>query len=82
MATAWPAGMDWEHLEVTEADLEGLLNQFLEDPLPRTTEELARALIARRLQEIEERRRGLLAGARPFRPRDRYQVGERLFFPI
>lgn len=81
MATAWPAGVDWEHLEVTEADLEGLLNQFLEDPLPRTAEELARALIARRLQEIEERRRGLLAGARPFRPRDRYQVGDRLFFP-
>jgi len=80
-AKAWPSVIDWEHLEITGADLEALLNRFLEDPLPRTAEELARFLIQRRLQEVEERRRALLAGARPFRPKDRYQVGERLFFP-
>ncbi|WP_448593800.1 hypothetical protein [Thermoflexus hugenholtzii] len=81
MAMAWPGPMDWEHMEITEADLEALLNRFLEDPLPRTDEELARILIRQRLQEVEERRRAALAGTRPFRPRDRYEVGERLFFP-
>lgn len=80
-AKVWPGTIDWERLEVTEADLEALLNRFLEDPFPRTAEELARFLIQRRLQELEEQRRALLAGARLFRPKDRYQVGERLFFP-
>ncbi len=81
MATTWPGAIDWEHLEITDEDLEALLNRFLEEPLPRTAEELARFLIQRRLQEVEGRRRHALAGARPFRPKDRYQVGERLFFP-
>ncbi|MCS7252009.1 MAG: hypothetical protein NZ572_06225 [Thermoflexus sp.] len=81
VTTAWPETIDWEHLEVTEADLEALLNRFLEDPLPRTAEELSRFLIQHRLQELEEQRRASLAGARLFRPKDRYQVGERLFFP-
>lgn len=79
--TAWPNAIRWEQLEITDSDLEALLNRFLEEPLPRTAEELARMVIRHRLREVEERRRELLAGARMFRPKDRYQVGERVFFP-
>ncbi len=73
----------WEEaFQITSADLEHLYNLLIEDETPLTSGELARALVERRIKaETERQKREQARDARPYRPAEAYESGERLVFP-
>lgn len=73
----------WEkEFAVTSEDLQYLSNLLVEDELPRSIEELARALILQRCREEEALIRRALAQGTLYRPKNSYVVGERVVFPL
>jgi hypothetical protein len=72
-----------ESFTLTNDDREFLLNLFLEDEQPRTTDELARRLIEYRVQREETSvRRKRQAQGTLYQPKRSFQVGEQIVFPI
>ncbi|MCX7680688.1 MAG: hypothetical protein N2508_01760 [Anaerolineae bacterium] len=73
----------WEkEFTVTSEDLQYLSNLLVEDELPRSTEELAGALIVQRCREEDAMIKRALAQGTLYRPRNSYVVGERVVFPL
>ncbi len=71
-----------EEFEVSERDLEKLYERFIEDEVPRTTDELARQVIERRAEEAEQSRQARAeAEGLVYQPKEGYEVGQRLLFP-
>lgn len=71
-----------DEFDVTEEDLGGLYELFLEEGEPRPTTYLAERLIERRCQEEEETlQKALEKKGVIYQPRESYAVGERLIFP-
>ena len=71
-----------ESFSLTADDREFLLNLFVEDEQPRTTDELARALIRYRVEREEAalRRKQQSQGAL-YQPKRSFSVGEQVVFP-
>ena len=71
-----------ESFQVSDQDIEHLINLLIEGETPLSTEEMARALVERRLRlETERRQREEKTSARLYLPQDTYQVGEEVTFP-
>jgi len=70
-----------EELSITEQDLEHLYELLLEAEEPRTSEELALALIRNRCGAEEDRLRQKLARGELFQPKGSYSEGTKLIFP-
>lgn len=71
----------WENFQPTPADLEYLKNLLVEREMPLSTEEMARALVAFRCRNEEERIARILSEGRLYLPKNGYQVGDTVFFP-
>jgi hypothetical protein len=72
-----------DEFDVTEEDVELLYELFLEDGGPRPTAYLTERLIERRCQEEEAALQEMLERKGTiYQPMDRYDVGQRLFFPV
>lgn len=71
-----------ENFTAEDADLEHLYNILLEDETPLTSEELALALIRRRVEREENAiRRQMFHGGPVYLPKETYTVGQELTFP-
>lgn len=70
-----------ETFVVDEGDLEHLTTVFLERETPLATDELARLLVERRLQQQEQALQRLLAQGILYQPKQSYTVGQELVFP-
>lgn len=72
----------WETLSIAESDLDFLYNFLLEIETPQTPRELARAIITERIRQeklkLESQQQ---AGGALYRPKDQYEVGQKLVFP-
>ena len=71
----------WQELTIEEEDLEHLYELILEEERPRTSEDLALALIEMRCRREEDRIRGELERGTLYQPKESYEVGEKLVFP-
>jgi len=71
----------WNELRVVDEDLEYLGNLLVEREIPLSLDELARALVAFRCQQEEERIARELAYGTLYLPKNTYQVGETIVFP-
>ena len=67
---------------VTLDDLQYLSTWLVEDELPRSAEELGRALILHRCREEEALMERALSKGTPYQPKRTYEVGERVVFPV
>lgn len=71
-----------EAFSLTADDREFLLNLFVEDEQPRTTDELAQALIRYRVEREEAAiRRKRQAQGTLYQPKRSFQIGEQVVFP-
>lgn len=70
-----------EKFTVTSGDLQYLSTLFLEDELPRTTQELSRELILHHARQEEAIIERALSTGSPYQPKRAYEVGERVVFP-
>ncbi|NLE46335.1 MAG: hypothetical protein GX620_16575 [Chloroflexi bacterium] len=70
-----------DEFTVTSDDLQHVSSLLIEDELPRSTEELARAIVRRRCQLEEALVRRAMASGKLYRPSESYGVGERVVFP-
>lgn len=71
-----------DEFEVSEQDLEQLYERFIEDEEPRTTDQLARQLIERRVEQAEQSRQAQAeAEGIVYQPKESYEIGQRLVFP-
>jgi len=70
-----------EGFSVTEHDVEYLYELIMEAEAPRTSEELALALIESRCREEEDHLRQKLARGELFQPRNSYAEGTQVVFP-
>ncbi|MCL4824078.1 MAG: hypothetical protein KJZ57_07650, partial [Anaerolineales bacterium] len=71
----------WRTLQVTSSDIEFLQTHLFERETPLTPRELVSVLVAERIRietETAARQRDTL---KPYLPREKYEVGERLDFP-
>jgi hypothetical protein len=75
--------IDWNRFQVQDSDLEAAVNLLLEREAPLTTEEMARAVVERRLTAQRELLTASppLPSAVPYFPRETYPVGSHLVFP-
>lgn len=74
--------IDWNRFQVQEGDLEVVYNLLLEREVPLTTEEMARAVIDRRLTaKAEAPDPASESPAAEYHPSDSYPVGTRVAFP-
>ena len=72
----------WQEFAVDDRDLDYLYELFLEDDSrPRTTDDLALALVRSRCEREEALIERELARGTPFQPKDSYEVGEQVVFP-
>ncbi len=71
----------WETFQPTLDDLEYIKNLLVEQEKPLSTEELARALVAFRCRNEEERIARVLSSGSLYLPKNSYQVGDTVFFP-
>ncbi|MFQ5856604.1 MAG: hypothetical protein ACE5LU_13285 [Anaerolineae bacterium] len=70
-----------EEFEVSEQDLESLYEQFIEDEIARTTEQLTRLLIERRTRQAEHARQAQMQSeGTAYQPKETYEIGQRLVF--
>ncbi|HEY66545.1 MAG TPA: hypothetical protein G4O02_18505 [Caldilineae bacterium] len=73
----------WEReFEITEEDIEHLYSLILERNSPVSTKELVLEVIRHRCQQEEERMRAELSRGVIYQPRDSYEVGQQLVFPV
>ncbi|HMK07621.1 MAG TPA: hypothetical protein VK449_01170, partial [Anaerolineales bacterium] len=74
--------IDWTRFEVQEADLEVVYNLLLEREAPLTAEEMAPAVVERRLAaQRQAEARAAEAAAETYLPGSTYAIGTRLSFP-
>ncbi|MGI6208951.1 MAG: hypothetical protein ACOYEW_12170 [Anaerolineae bacterium] len=71
----------WRRFRPNQDDLEALRELIVEAGRPVVTEELARAVVFRRVHDERERVRRLMEQGRFYRPSDSYEEGEELIFP-
>ncbi|MFQ5594081.1 MAG: hypothetical protein ACE5HA_08020 [Anaerolineae bacterium] len=70
-----------EEFEVSEEDLESLYGQFIEDEVPRTTDDLVRYIIKQQTRQIERARQAhTQSEGAVYQPKEVYEVGQRLIF--
>lgn len=73
----------WQEFAVDDRDLDYLYELFLEDDnRPRTSDDLTLALIRSRCEKEETLIERELARGTPFQPRESYEVGEQVVFPV
>ena len=72
----------WEEFRVTEEDLEHLGNVLVESEIPLPLDDLARALMSFRVQREENRISRELSKGTPYLPKNTYEVGEEVVFPL
>ena len=73
----------WSNLQLTQQDIEFLLNYLFEHETPLTAKELVSVFMeehvrAQRLAKQQQRE----AGGKTYQPKDTYQVGDDILFPI
>jgi hypothetical protein len=66
---------------IEEADLDYLYNLLLEEETPLTTDEMAQAIIRRRVEREAEAAKWRRQGAVVYLPKETYSVGQPLMFP-
>lgn len=70
-----------EEFEVSVEDLEFLYARFIEDEVPRTTDELVRYVIEQQTRQIERARQAQSGSeGAVYQPRETHEVGQRLIF--
>lgn len=72
----------WTDYAITSEDLQYLSTLLVEDELPRSTEELSRALVLHQARQEEALIDRALSEGTPYRPKRSYEVGERVVFPV
>lgn len=71
-----------EKFSVTDEDIEYFYDLIIENGKPGTIGDLALALVKRRCQREEEALKAELAKGSPFQPKDRYEIGQKVVFPV
>jgi hypothetical protein len=72
----------WDtEFKVTPDDLSYLSTLLVEEELPRSAEELGRALVLYHCQQEEALIEAVLSKGTPYQPRHSYEIGERVIFP-
>jgi len=71
----------WTDYAITSEDLQYLSTLLVEDELPRSTGELSQELVRHRARQEEALIERALSEGTPYRPKRRYEVGERVVFP-
>ena len=71
----------WASYTIGPEDLQYLSTLLVEDELPRTTEELSKALVRHHAKQEEALIEQALSDGTPYRPKRSYEVGERVVFP-
>lgn len=71
----------WADYAITSEDLQYLSTLLVEDELPRSTEELSKALVLHQARQEEALIERALSEGTPYRPKRAYEVGERVVFP-
>jgi hypothetical protein len=66
---------------LSETDIEHLYNHFLEVETPQTVDDLARAIMANRVQQETQDVKRRLSGRTVYQPQKAYEIGEKLIFP-
>jgi len=70
-----------EEFEVSDEDLEFLYEKFIEDEVPRTTDDLVRYVIERQTRQAQRARQAQAQSeGTVYQPKETYQVGQRLIF--
>lgn len=72
----------WEELSITPQDLDFLGNLLVEREVPLSLDEMARALVVYRCQQEEERIARELSKGTLYLPKNSYEVGEVVVFPV
>lgn len=73
---------DWTAFDVSDDDLEFIVNTLMEREIPLTTREMAHALLVERIARARrEQARAAEAEETVYRPAEAYAVGARLSFP-
>lgn len=73
----------WADFEVDDEDLEFIYNLLLEREAPLTTDEMVVPLVEQKLKRLEKQRQEAAAAeVKIYRPAERYQVGEKVAFPL
>lgn len=70
-----------DEFTITPESLQYVSTLLIEDELPRSAEELGRALILYRCREEEALIERALSKGTPYQPKNGYQVGEQIIFP-
>ncbi len=71
-----------DEFTVTPDDLQYLSTLLVEDELPRSAEELGRALVLYRCRQEEALIEQALSRGTPYQPKRTYEVGEQVVFPV
>ncbi len=74
-------GQAWEEFAVQPRDLDYLINLMVETEQPFSLDKLAKALVEQRHQETADQMHQTLVQGRIYRPKESYQVGEKLILP-
>ncbi len=73
----------WDNLTIQDSDLEIIYNHLLEIETPQDSQELISVLIDERIkQEKKALESDKLAGSTIYLPKNHYQVGQQLVFPV
>lgn len=73
----------WNEFAVRSDDAEFIYNSFLEEGRPQRVHDLARKLILQRIESENAALRRQLSGAgKVYQPRNRYETGDELLFPM
>ncbi len=70
-----------DEFKVTPDDLQYLSTLLVEEELPRSAEELARALVLHRCRQEEALIERAMAKGTPYQPKHSYEIDERVVFP-
>lgn len=70
-----------DEFTVTPDDLQYLSTLLVEDELPRSAEELGRALVLSRCQQEEALVESVMSRGTPYQPKRSYEAGEHVVFP-
>jgi hypothetical protein len=70
-----------DEFTITPEDLQYLSTLLVEEELPRSAEELGRALVLHRCRQEEALIERAMSQGTPYKPKGRYEIGERVVFP-
>ncbi|MFN2269379.1 MAG: hypothetical protein ACK2US_00995 [Anaerolineae bacterium] len=70
-----------KEFEITSNDLQYLSTLLVEEELPRSAEELGRALVSHHCQKEESLIKAVMSEGTPYQPKRSYEIGERVVFP-